>query len=249
MSSSAYVFYNNLLNHPTLNASSVAVGYYAQNATDGRTTTYWASGGAGVQFLDAFYDVPVLACALCLYRHNLRASVDRVVVECWDDDFNARQYPVDTMIFNDVMYIRFNPIYAKHWRIVFYCHAPLVVGVCQLGWDINLPFGMPVGFVPPRHNRKTDVINQRTESGQFVGRTVINRGSECDLIQNQVTPQWLRQYGEWFIRHAEKAPFFFSWSHYKYPQDAVFCMATKIDAQPYKDQMWQSLKMSLECLS
>lgn len=249
--STAYVLYQNLLIDSSLSASSTQAGSHVQNAIDWRTTTFWTPDILdGESSIMVEYAAPVSADSFAIYRHNCAAAECIVTVQAWDD---VNELWIDRLTLTDLnddqcFFKMFALTESKKWRVLFDTSDVFYVGVLMLGKALHLPFGMPVGFTPPRHNPTIEKLSSRTVAGQFVGRSIIRRGSESELTQKQISPSWLRQFGEPFIRHAEKYPFIFSWSYIKYPDDAVFCQAKDIDANPYKDQLWQSLKMTLECL-
>lgn len=251
-SSTAYVLYYNLMIDASLSASSTSAGSHAQNAIDYRTTTFWRPDLSGNQWLEIDLSAPALVDSFGLYRHNCATAQAVVKVQRWNGAAWVDVLELDDLADDQCVFKLFAGVTASRWRVLFACASVdplLAVGVVMLGRALHLPYGMPVGFVPPRHNRNTEILNNRTESGQFAGRSIIQRGSNSDLIQNQIKPEWLRFYGEPFIQHAEKKPFFFSWSYVRYPQDAVYCVASNIAEQPYKDHGWQSLRMTLECMA
>lgn len=249
-SSTAYVLYDNLFLRGTVTASSVAAGSHALHAVDWRTTTFWtASTAATAQTYTVDLTLSMPADSVALYRHNLGIAGATVAVQSWSGSAWVTQLTLSGLTDNQCIYRRFNQVSATKWRLLITSSIPVFIGVIMLGLSLHLPYGMPVGFVPPRHNRQTDIVSTKTEAGQFVGQTVIKRGSESELTLQRVRPDWLRAYGEPFIQHAEKYPFIFSWKYVDYPEDAVFCRCTKsIPAMPYQDHGWQSLRIPIECL-
>lgn len=249
-SSTAYVLYDNLFLRGTVTASSVAAGSHALHAVDWRTTTFWtASTAATAQTYTVELVTAMPADAVGLYRHNLGIAGATVDVQAWDGAAWLTLLTLSGIADNECIYQRFSKTTATKWRLRITSDIPVFIGVVMLGLSLHLPYGMPVGFVPPRHNRQTDIVSTKTETGQFAGQTVIKRGSESELTLQRVRPDWLREFGEPMIQHAEKYPFFFSWKYQEYPKDAVFCRCTKpIPAMPYQDHGWQSLRIPLECL-
>lgn len=246
-SSRAYVLYKNLLLVGDLTASSTAADSHVLKAVDWRTTTYWRAATAGIVTLEVNLAVPMTADSWAIHRHNLADASALVWVEYWDGTEWVTVSSLDA-VDRDCIYRRFTPATAARWRINFStASVPVLCAVVMLGESLRLPYGMPVGFVPPRHNRQTDLLTNRTDAGQFAGSSVIYRGSKTELMQPRVTSEWLRQHGEPFVLHAERLPFVFCWAYGRYP-DASYCRATDVPAMPYLDHGWQSFKLPLECM-
>jgi len=256
MTSNALICYTNLAESPLLTvvtASSAATGYIAANAWDWLTTTYWSPTSNGVQFLLFAFSWPVGADYFAMYRHNLgtvgasvklQHSVDAVT---WIDAFPAVS-PDD----NEIVLRAFTGVHRTFWRILFdlgSSAASLFVGIVAFGPRLTTEYGMPAGFVVPRHSRSTQILNSKTEGGQFAGRSIIARGARSTITIRNATQAWARAYWEPFVRHAELKPFFFSRNHTDYPEDAVYCWTDgEIPEYGINDDRRQTLSMPVQCL-
>ena len=250
--STAYVLYDNLLTHSSLTASSTNSGSHVRNAVDWRTNTSWQCSTAGNQYLTIDREAVAFADAFAVARHNIKAAtVDGVVTLQYFDGNSWTTASTVNVTEDDQTFLKmFAGVNADQWRLRFNVKSgqTLSIAVAMLGRVINLPFGMPVGFVPPRHNPQIEYVNNKTEGGAFVGRSIVRKGYQTDLKQPRVKTIWLRSDGEKFKAHAETKPFIFSWSHTKYPQDAVYCWAIDIGANDTQDRKYQSFSMKLECI-
>jgi len=101
----------------------------------------------------------------------------------------------------------------------------------------------------PRHGRKNDIVNQKTEGGQFVGRVKTSQGARTSINFKHITQAWVRSYWEDFVIHAELLPFLFSWNHDTYPQDAVYCVTDgEIPNIPINDNHYHDINLPVQCL-
>lgn len=256
MTSTAIICYTNQAESPLLTAataSSAATGYSAANAWDWLTTTYWSPTSNGVQTLTFQFSSAVSADYFGLYRHNLGTVGASVKLQhspdgsTWTDAFTAVT-PDD----NEIVLQTFTSASKTYWRIRFDLGSSAVsmfVGIVAFGPRLTTQYGMPAGFVAPRHGRATQILNNKTEGGQFAGRSIVARGARSTITIRNATQAWARSYWEPFVRHAELKPFFFSRNHTTYPDDAAFCW-TDGDIPEYgiNDDRRQTLSMPVQCL-
>lgn len=254
MTSKALICYDNALERAqSVTASSVRGGFAAANASDWRTTTYWSPSGSGQQTLTAVFASPVSADYFACYRHNLATAGATIVLQRstdgganWLDCF-APAAPAD----NECVIRSFAGLAATHWRVKLQVSgtAELFLGLVAFGVALVPCRGMPAGFVIPRHGRKVEILNNRTEGGGFSGRSLIARGAETRLTIRHAKPAWVRANWEPFVRHAELKPFFFSWNHAAYPEDAVYCWRDGDPPPPaLDDDGYQTLTLPVQCL-
>lgn len=256
MTSTALICYTNLAESALLTAataSSAATGYSAANAWDWLTTTYWSPTSNGVQTLTFQFSSAVSADYFGLYRHNLGTVGASVKLQhspdgsTWTDAFTAVS-PDD----NEIVLQTFTSASKTWWRIRFDLGSSaesLYVGIVAFGPRLTTQYGMPAGFVVPRHSRSTQILNSKTEGGQFAGRSIIARGARSTITIRNATQAWARQQWEPLVRHAELKPFFFSRNHADYPEDAVYCWTDgEIPEYGINDDRRQTLSMPVQCL-
>ena len=255
MTNKAYIFYENHLATPLLASiitSSARTGYSVENCYDWRTTTYWSPNNTvGYHSFTATFSSPITVDYLAFYRHNLESVNGNFYI----------MHSIDNLVWNTVLYstatdnelkiITFTAITAQYWRVVFYIPTttPFFLGVVMIGRRMPLDRGMVAGFTIPRHGRKNDIVNQRTEGGQFVGRVKTSQGARSSINFRHVTQSWVRSYWEAFVEHAELLPFLFSWNHDTYPQDAVYCVTDgEIPDISINDNHHHDINLPVQCL-
>lgn len=250
--STSYLLWRNILTHSSLSASATDGGSHVRNAVDWRTNTSYQVTTAGDQYISISADAVLRADAVAVTRHNIATALNgsRIIVQY----FSAGQWKnagvIKATSDNQTVLQLFDDSFGStQWRLKFNVLAgkTFALGVVLLGAVTHMPFGMPAGFVPPRHNPQIEYVTNKTDGGAFVGRSIVRKGFNTELRQPLVTTVWLRSEGELFKAHAETKPFIFSWSHVNYPQDAVYCLATNPSANDTRDSRYQNFSMSLEC--
>ncbi len=85
-----------------------------------------------------------------------------------------------------------------------------LLGIVNIGQWLGLPM-QQVGWTPARMARRTELNTNVSDSGQFLGRSLIRNGWEFDITGRLIDMDWA--YDAWtpFMQHAERLPFFFKW--------------------------------------
>ena len=258
MTTNCFVCYDNLLTSPlvvSVVVTSERAGYSVQNCYDWNTTTYWSPASAAADYsIRVEFSEDVTVDYLAIFKHNL-ATVGGVFFIEYSHN-NWVTYTLATPLLtvdsdNELNIDTFEPISAKYWQVTFRLTSatPFYVGVVMFGQKLPLYRGMVSGFTVPRHGRKNEIINQKTEGGQFVGRVKTSQGARTSINFKHVTQSWVRANWEVFVRHAELLPFLFSWNHDTYPQDAVYCVTDgEIPHISINDNHHHDINLPVQCL-
>lgn len=257
MTTNCFVCYDNLLTSPLLSLvvpTSERAGFSVENSYDWYTTTYWSPNNTvGYHEITASFSTPVTADYIAIYRHNL-GTVGGTYQLAVSSDGVTWSYPfsyVTVTTDNDLKISTFTSVSAYFWKIIFNLSTttPFYLGVVMFGQKLPLYRGMVAGFTVPRHGRKNEIINQKTEGGQFVGRVKTSQGARSRINFRHITQAWVRSYWEAFVEHAELLPFLFSWNHDAYPQDAVYCVTDgEIPDISINDNHHHDINLPVQCL-
>lgn len=250
--STSYVLWRNILTHSSLSASATDGGSHVRNAVDWRTNTSYQVTTAGDQYISISADVLLSADAAGVARHNIATALTagKLFIQYFSNGAWKTAGVITATSDNQTILQLFDQLHSStQWRLKFNVKSgkTFALAVVLLGEVTHMPFGMPAGFTPPRHNPQIEYVNNKTEGGAFVGRSIMRKGYAAELKQPLVLTTWLRTEGELFKAHAETKPFIFSWSHVNYPEDAVYCLATNIAPNTTRDNRYQQFSMSLEC--
>lgn len=133
---------------------------------------------------------------------------------------------------NALMFFRETPVNAR--RVHIRVDAPQgagFIGVVYAGLALQMQRPIYGGVNPITLNRVTDYFNNRSESGEWLGRQIRRRGLESSLSFERLTAPWYRQYFVPFVRVARERPFFFAWRPSDFPDECAYCW-TDSDIQP-----------------
>ncbi|WMM36559.1 hypothetical protein [Pseudoalteromonas phage PS_L5] len=100
------------------------------------------------------------------------------------------------------------------------------IGVIYAGVALQLQQAVYGGVSPIPLSRVTQYSNSRTESGEWIGRSIKSQGYTGQLKFDKLFADWYREYFDPFVVAAIEKPFFFSWRPDEYPEDAVYCWTT-----------------------
>ncbi|MBR1193242.1 hypothetical protein [Bradyrhizobium sp. AUGA SZCCT0160] len=85
-----------------------------------------------------------------------------------------------------------------------------------------------VGHVPMKHGRRTRVIDNMSESGNFLGAIELGAWRESVAPFSLISPDWYRNYMDAFIADVGKRkPFFFGWRPGTYPLEIGYARLTE----------------------
>lgn len=95
--------------------------------------------------------------------------------------------------------------------------AVLYAGAAMYG-QRNIYVGhRPITLVP-----QLDVVNGRSEAGEFLGRIIIGERRSTSIELTELTPGWVRSALDPFFIAAKSTPFFFAWRPDTYPLEVGY---------------------------
>jgi hypothetical protein len=100
------------------------------------------------------------------------------------------------------------------------------LAVLYTGKLLELERNIYVGHTPITLGRRTKTVTPRSESGNFLGRIVLNQMTETKVDLDYLTPDWYRANFDPFVEAAEESPLFFAWRPGDYPDEVGFCWLT-----------------------
>jgi hypothetical protein len=82
-------------------------------------------------------------------------------------------------------------------------------------------------FLTTKLKVSTEVIGIESESGEYLGRSVLRSGFRTGFKLGKVQETWALQYWEPIHRAMEIQPFFWAWDATRYPDDGYCCHTDK----------------------
>ncbi len=249
---SSYIFYQNWLqdlrDNIDFTGSSSSLDTDPEDATDYRTNTFFKPDLAGPSYelyIDFGEAVSADYVAFVATGNESRGSVNPLVnIQSSVDGvgYSTRA----TINFKDNPHAKvemFNIVTHQYWRLQlqnFDLEAP-VIPHFQMGESLLLPHGQQASYQPPTIGRQTTYSTNVAQNGAFLGRSIKSSGIKGRIKNSHLDPIWSRT--EWlpFIQHAELLPFFYSWNHQQFPNEAVYCWLNPNQSGPvYDDSLFMS---------
>jgi hypothetical protein len=227
----------------TVTATTEAAGFPASNLTNPSTALRWvADPGSPVADeyltvdLSGTDDVDYVAVAV----HNFGTGQNTLSVEYLDTSVSpdAWEELVEEHILanHDPVLFRFTPDTYQAIRLRIQ-PSPLLVptipfaAVMHVGKLLVMPRGTHTDHTPINLNIQTNVMNGRSETGNFLGRVVLSEGRSTSIPFQRLDQSWYRTYMHPFIIAAKADPFFFAWKPQEFQRDVGYCWLTN-DPQP-----------------
>lgn len=215
----------------TVAASGSAAGFPFANATDYLTYDFWRPNA-----LPAWIDVEISTseifdCVL-IGAHTLGTAGATVKVQYhdgadWADVPGAELLPATDRV---IMFL-FAPVVTDRARIVVTGSTVPSIGVVMFGEALVMQRPFYGGHTPVNFGRVTDIRPNRSEGGQWLGRSIRRAGVATDISFRHLTAPWMREKFEPFMLAARTYPFGFAWRPQQWP-DEVALVWTGEDIRP-----------------
>ena len=124
-----------------------------------------------------------------------------------------------------------NQVSARRIRITVSGSGVGFIGVVYAGLKLQMPYPIYGGHSPLPLSATTDYFNNRSESGEWIGRQIRRRGFETSVDFTRLKPDWYRANFQPFVESAKQEPFFFAWRPVSYPSEVGYCW-TDSDIRP-----------------
>lgn len=222
--------YQSILTTENVSADSDPDATPVVNLVNEQTHQYWESESLSTQYIyfenTGLDPIDYIAIA----RHNfgsgqityqLQATVGNSP-EAWidiTDDFIPENDNAIIHFFNESMHPRYR------LKLVPYGGSPSYeprIAHIKLGQVLVLPQSIYVGHSPVTLNRKTDIVTNTSENGQFLGRVQKRQYLTTSVDMTHIEPGYYREYIDPFAEHAITGAFFFAWRPAQYPEEVGY---------------------------
>jgi len=242
--------YDNILENASITATSESIGFEAANIADWLPYDWYSPSTLGTNYINIDIGVAKEVDYFAIFSHDLGKSGATVKLQ-YDNTGLGNWIDATTALTSDngrVIFEKFSEVTKQIFRIEIVAPSALpMIGIVSIGKSMQMENGLPSGFIPPHMGTQSDYVNNKSDSGLLLGRSLIRKSNGSTIKAKYVTPAWVRSSWMPFLKHAEAKPFFFSWNHVDYPDEAVFCTTSKKISPPvYSDSMYMSISLSVE---
>ena len=122
--------------------------------------------------------------------------------------------PSQTVTDNNVTIIKLDSVNYRYFKLEFNNTSECKIGILAIGQRMEFELGFYRDAMPPSLNEDIVVTNNKSESGIYLGRSVVRTGAKQQTINlDKISHSWI--YNTWlpFKQSAELNPFFYSWGN------------------------------------
>ena len=189
-----------------------------------------------------------------VYKHNLGDIGATIKLQYSSDGATWSDLPGSEKIVADNKAIFFigTAQSAKFWRLHITgtdAGETLIIGQAFIGNALQMFSPPEPGFTPPELALNNDYITSRADGGDFLGRSLIRKGSKMSFANSIVHKDWVRANWQDVMAAIEKTPFYYAWDATNYPTEVAFCYIDgKIATPQYVNSAYFSLNLSFIAL-
>lgn len=222
--------YNTFTATGTASASSAQTLFPANSVLNSLTYEYWRA-----TTLPASITIDAGSSKVANYfgiaSHTLGTSACTITIASSPDGITYTT--IDTLAPTDdspIMFL-FANVTARYWRLSISGGAVPSVGVIYVGPVLEMMRPCFAGVSPINLSRVTVIRPNKSEGGQWIGRSVIRSGFSMTATYNNLGGSWYRTYFDPFVVSAISSPFFYAWRPLDYP-DGIGYVSVDKDIAP-----------------
>jgi len=208
----------------SLEASGEEAGFEADAALNPLTYEFWRPDALPATWrIDASSAVSVDYVGIA--AHTLGFD-EATVKPQWSDDNSAWNDVTDLSAHSPTddgpILFLFAAESHRYWRIHVSGTGIPSIGVIFIGAALAMPRPIYGGHSPLDLSRTTVIRPQRSERGQFLGRSIVRSGFTADYAWQHLTPAFYRDEFDVFVEDARRFPFFLAWRPSTFPESVGY---------------------------
>lgn len=248
------ILWDNLVTVSNIAAVSEDVSHPAINVANPATHLYWLGGvNTGDEYLTVTTNSLEEIDGLGVARHNFGSANIVVSVEGCEDLSESPQVWTEIveerLLADDApLLFRFTPQVLAGIRLRMQQGDDVPeAGVLYVGPMLVLERSIRIDadHTPITMGRVTKVVNGMSESGNFLGRMLINEYRESGAEFDHFTPAWYRSNFDPFIVASKQVPFFYAWNPTEYPLEVGYVWMMG-DPRPEVDPVTRRIGIALK---
>jgi hypothetical protein len=217
------IAYDNLLTHA--DSTTTGTGTDPENAYDWRQDDVWTTLAASGELEADLGATTETANYYAISTHDLFTNGATVKLRYWTGGAYADVPGSSFTPVADVAFVvPFEPVESTKFKLVVTTGGTAAqIAVASFGEYLEMEQGLQNGYSPPRFARRDTVLNNRSQGGKFIGRSLIRTGTSGTLSFKTLDEQWLRNNVDPFILASRTQGWFFLWNPLGRPEEAAYC--------------------------
>lgn len=193
----------------TMTASTTAAGYFAAGPNGSMTYERWKPTTIAAQLTITFGAAQSITCA-AIAAHTLAGST--VALQYWTGAAWATVVAGTVIPDNSPIMWIFPARSATQFRINISASPGFPeVGVFKIGTPLQMPMSIYSGHAPIEYGRKTALRSNRSDTGEYLGRTKQRSALTTDFSWDYLPRAWVDANWEPMQIAMESEPFFIAW--------------------------------------
>ena len=203
-------------------ATSTAAEYSSGHVLTDTTYDRWKPIGEGQSItidLGQIRNIDYIGIA----AHRLTGINVQVLASEVDADYELLSEFVPTT--NDAIMLLYDTTSVRYVRITI--AEAREIGVVKIGTALIVERAIYGGHSPGMLSRETLKTPQMSESGEYLGTSIIRKGYVSSFTYENLRASWYRQSFDPFVVHARSKPFFIAWRPATFPKEVLYAWTTE----------------------
>lgn len=233
----AIIAHKSVISGATITDDNAVSPFVAENIRDGRTSTQAAFDSGVTGYVDFNTGAVNAVNYWAIAGHNLQSVGGTIELFGSADGLIWTSIESKTPTNNNVLlWVLGSTENYQYWRIEITGHASTaLISDFSAGEYLQLPNKMPINYLAPKYNDKSQVRISKSRNGGFVGLSLIDGNKEADIRLRNVSNSWFEANWQDLIETIKIKPFYFIWDATNYPEDGLFCWLKKnIPTAPFR---------------
>ncbi len=155
-----------------------------------------------------------------IYSGEIRSGIGGTVVAKFDP-LNDSSFAISPGDDAPIMFLN-TAKFARYWQLYLKGTAMPQVAVVYVGQALAMERAIYGGVTPPNLARDTVLKNALSRGGRFLGQSFRRNGVKSDASFRNLTPSFVRDELDLFIKSARRFPYFFAWRPATYPKEIIY---------------------------
>jgi len=221
----ARIGYENAIRDATVTSNSELSDFPAFSVKSATTYDKWRPGVVPSD-LDIEFADPTTLDYVAIAAHTIGSEGGAIEIYDSVEGLLATVTPSD----NSPIILHFDQIQSTNITLRL-TTAAAAIGVVYAGRLLAMMRPIYGGHTPGVLNRQTTFQNNKSEGGQFLGRSIVRRGYAESFSWRNLAPDWYRTNFDPFVEAAREYPFFIAWRPGDYPDEVLYGW-TSSDIEP-----------------
>lgn len=224
-----HIGYRTLIARSNITADYAEQFYPIENVVTPATNLFWRSISLNEQYITIAAGLNSGVDYVGFANHNFGSAGIAYQAEASDDGETWEPISDEIIPDSDAPHVQVFPLAAHAFYRIRLTPTGTVyprIAVLYLGKMLVMQRRTYVGHTPITMGRETTISNNRSETGQFLGRVVRREFLQTSFSFKDITPEWYRSYFDDFAEASRTTPFFIAWRPLDYPLEVGYCWAT-----------------------